>query len=194
MKILYIAKFDLPDYQSDMIFHGLRSLFGENCVDVVDAWYMYDDMRQYWCSRVPENGNTYGRGFTIDGKLPRIDIDRTDLLSKIKNHYFDKIVYGSITRCMDYIDIVKDVYKREDVIIINGEDNQDIQYQFLPIGKLFKRELNSTDTNVSPINFCIPKELIVKSIPNKTQDYATVVPGNHHTYIYKEEKIGRAHV
>jgi hypothetical protein len=41
--------------------------------------------------------------------------------------------------------------------------------------------------NVKPINFCIPKEMIVATVPEKTQDYATIIPGDKSTYIYTEE-------
>lgn len=187
MKILYIAKFDLPDFQSDMIFHGLRSLFGEEVVDVNEAWYMYDDFRNYWADRVPSRGMEYGRGFTLYGRLPKLNVDRTDLKSKIQNKYFDKIVYGSITRNFDYADIVFQHYKSEDIIAIDGEDNQNVLNSTFVL-KYFKRELAHPRSDIFPINFCIPKKLIVKEIPKKERDYATIIPGDKSTYIYTEEK------
>lgn len=188
MKILFISKFDLPDFQSDMIFHGLRSIYGENCIDSNEAWYMYDDMRLVWNQRVPENGMSYGRGFTLYGRLPKVDVDRKNLQSKILDRVFDKIVYGSVTRCSDYIDDVIKVYKKEDIIFIDGEDNQSISQKFQSLGKYFKRELISdTYKDVYPINFSIPEELIVTSCPPKQKDYGKVIPGDVSTYIFTEE-------
>ena len=167
MKVLYIAKFDLPDYQSDMIFHGLRSLLGEDCVDSNEAWYMYDDMRKWWADRVPDKGMSYGRGFTMCGKLPKLNIDRTDLESKVKNHYFDKIVFGSITRCSTFFSGLTHIYKKQDIILIDGEDDQIVNAALASLARYYKREMADKNINffdIAPINFCIPKELIVKNI------------------------------
>jgi len=189
MKILYIANFNLPDFQCDMIFHGMRSLFGPDVVDSNEAWYMYDDFRNYWNDRVPSRGMEYGRGFTLYGRFPKLEIDRTDLLSKIKNHYFDRIIYGSITRCTDFWSDVIQSYKPNEIITIDGEDDQTNRaINFNYIGRHFKRELAFPAQNTFPIDFCIPKELIVKTIPQKTQDWATVIPQNKDTYIFTEEK------
>ena len=188
MKILYVAEFYRIDFQCDMIFHGLRSLLGEDCVDSNEAWLMYEGFRQKWARRIPERIMDNGRDFTLYGLLPFVEIDRTDLESKIRNHYFDKIVYGSHTRCMDYFNVVRRYYNIPDIIFINGEDDQNIN-QDLAIYPYFKRELNfSIHPNVKPINFCIPKERIVKTVPNKTQDWATIIPGDRSTYKFSDEE------
>ena len=188
MKILYIANFYRIDFLCDMIFHGLRSLFGEDCVDSTEAWLMYEDFRERWVSRIPERIMDGGRDFTLYGLLPNLKIDRTDLESKIRNHYFDKIIYGSHTRCMDYFNIVQTNYVIDDVIFINGEDDQNIA-DGLGVHPYFKRELVFPIRNhVKPINFCIPKERIVKNISEKTQDWATVIPGDKSTYKFSDEK------
>ena len=88
MKVLFISKADLPDFQSDMVFHGLRSLLGADCIDANHMWYMYSDtMEAYWNTRVPNNGKSYGNGFTLYGLLENIDIDRNDIHTKIKDKY-----------------------------------------------------------------------------------------------------------
>jgi len=190
MKILFISKFDLPDFQCDMIFHGLRSLFGSDVVDCNEAWYMYDDFRKYWADRVPSRGMEYGRGFTLYGKLPKLNIDRTDIESKIKNHYFDKIIYGSIWRYQNYITDVHNHYNKSDVILIDGEDVPEHKNNIYgSIGKYFKREVWNLDSEIIPLDFCIPKELIVSTVPTKTQDWATVIPGQKETYIFTDENL-----
>lgn len=192
MKILYISKFDLPDFMNDMVFHGLRSLFGEDVVDLNEAWYMYDDFRKYWTDRVPGRGMEYGRGFTLYGRLPKLNIDRHDIPLKIGQHYFDKIIYGSMNRCFESWDMVSNRYLPKDIIFIDGEDNDYINTFLAKQGNLFKREINYIHPDyknyVNPLNFCIPKELIVKEIPKKEKDYATIIPGDKSTYIYTEEK------
>ena len=111
MKVLFISKAKLPDFQCDMVFHGLRSLLGANCVDANHMWYMYSNtMEKFWNSRVPKNGKSYGNGFTLYGLLDDIDIDRSNITNKIKGKYYDKIVYGSITRCQDYLQDVLNNY------------------------------------------------------------------------------------
>jgi hypothetical protein len=186
-----MSKFDLPDFMNDMVFHGMRSLFGPDVVDYNEAWYMYDDFRKYWNQRVPENGMSYGRGFTLYGRLPKLKIDRDDLEDKLTHHYFDKIVYGSITRDSRFLLGLSSLnYKQKDVIIIDGEDNQTFDTFYQLLATCYKREHSgeSIYSHVKPINFCIPKELIVKSVPKKEKDYAYIIPGDKSTYIYTDEK------
>jgi hypothetical protein len=194
MKILFIAKGDLPDFQSDMVFHGLRSLYGADCVDLHKIWHMYKkDKAEFWNQRVPENGKSYGRGFTLYGTLDDIDDslrDTRDLYDKIRDKYFDYVVYGSATRCQDFLPEVLKVYNKGRVIFVDGEDNQQINYQFIDAGgHLFKRELISSETSrLHPINFCIPEEKIVSDVPEKSQNWATCKPGDLSTYIFDDEK------
>ena len=143
MKILFIAKGDRPDLECDTVFHGGRSLFGIDFVDVNRAWYMYSiDRKLYWNERIPNGGNSYGLGFYLNGTMPEdVGVDRTDIISKIKNRYFDCIIYGSATRCLDYLNEVRESYPRSKVFMVDGEDDQIIRPQYMDIGHLFKREL-----------------------------------------------------
>lgn len=190
MKILFIAKGDLPDYQSDAVFHGGRTLFGENFIDANQIWYMYEDLKnQYWKQRVPNEGKSYGRGFTLCGNLKNLPINRDNIKKRILDKEFDYIVYGSFVRCNDYIQDVAKVYPPNKVVLIDGEDNQIIQKQFLKIGNLFKRELVSKSfKRLHPINFGIPLSKIVEKVSEKTQDWGTVIPGKMDTYIFFDEK------
>lgn len=189
MKVLFISNAELPDFQCDMVFHGLRSVLGADCVDAKPMWYMYSDtMKEHWNSRVPNNGKSYGNGFTLYGLLDNIEVDRTDIQNKIKNKFYDKIVYGSVTRCQDYINEVLTTYDSKDIVFIDGEDNTDIVISLLKKGIYYKRELTRPITDdLKPINFCIPKELIVNEIPNKEKDYADIIPGELSTYIYDNQ-------
>jgi hypothetical protein len=190
MKVLFISKGDLPDYQSDTIIHGGRSVLGSDFVDANFAWYMYKkEKEQFWNTRVPDNGKSYGRGMTLHGTLDECDVDREDLISKIRNKYFDFVIYGSSTRCLDYLQEVLSNYPKEKILFVDGEDDQLIRHEYLKMGIVFKRELAEPNVkNVFPISFGAPKEKIVKQIPKKTQDWGTVIPGEMSTYIFDDEK------
>lgn len=190
MKILHICKSDLPDYQNDMVFHGGRTLFGSDYVDVNPIWFMYrEDKLKFWNERVPENGTAYGMGMTIHGKLDDISVDRTNILQKIQDRFFDYVIYGSITRCQDFLQDALKYYPKNKIIFIDGEDQPIIRYGLSQYGIIFKREMEIEETSeIHPINFAIPEELIVSKIPEKTQDWGTVIPGKMETYIFKDEE------
>ena len=190
VKILFIAKGDFPDLQCDAIFHGARSMFGNDFVDVNRAWYMYKkDRNLYWNTRIPSNGREYGRGFHLSGTMPDdAGVDRSDILAKIKNRYFDYVIYGSITRCVDYLNEVWTNYPRNQILFMDGEDDQQIRTQFLDMGHMFKRELTVAPTAIlHPTQFGTPKEKMVQKIPEKTREYGTVIPGDMSTYIFDNE-------
>ena len=191
MKILFIAKGDYPDLQNDTILHGGRNLFGNDFIDINRSWYSYKKDRDlYWNQRIPNGGNSYGRGFYLSGTLPEDpEVDRTDVLAKIKNRYFDGVIYGSATRCLDYLAEVRAAYPPNKIAFVDGEDDQTVRRQYLDMGHVFKRELVwPTTDNLHHIQFGAPKEKIVAAIPEKTREYATVIPGDLSTYIFKNEQ------
>jgi hypothetical protein len=189
MHILFIAKGDFPDYQSDAVFHGGRSLLGSNFVDCNKVWYMYkEDKDLYWKKRIP--GKDYGNGFTFPGTFDVDDIDRTNIESKISSHFFDKIIYGSVTRCRDYLSLVLMHYDRGDILFIDGEDDSEIRQDLieLPV-TYYKRELrNLGGLHLKPISFAIPKELILNNVAVKTKDYASLIPGDLSTYTFDTQE------
>ena len=101
MKILYIASNKREDFMADTIFHGLRSLFGSDVIDLHHLWHMSNNV-----DKTSLLHRFHGRGFTLSGTLDDIEIDRSDIDNKIKNKYFDLIVYGAIYRCVDKLDLV----------------------------------------------------------------------------------------
>jgi len=189
MKILYITG-EHPDYQSDTIFHGLRSLFGDEVVDIPKLDYMYESYPQG--KRIA----LYGRGFTIFCNLEDIPIDRTDFISKIRNKFYDYVIYGSVWRSLEHVHTVLEAYPRDKVCFIDGEDSTAIPSTHI-IGctivrhlahdyHYFKRELNEPYGSALPISFSIPKEKIIDAMPTKTQAYSQILPG--HTYVYRSEE------
>jgi hypothetical protein len=143
---------------------------------------MYDD--------VTNKENLYGKGFTIYGKIKsELYSELPDKIGNLlKNKFFDKIIYGSIWRCNDYYDLVKQVYNKEDIIFIDGEDEQDrINDIYLGSGKYFKREYNIENNLVLPISFCIPEELIVANMSEKEKKISDIIPNFNKTYNFNSE-------
>ena len=119
----------------------------------------------------------YGRGFTIAGNLPdRSMLDRSRLSEQILSKSFDLIVYGSVWRCLDYLDDVRKAYSREEIVFCDGEDHTQIKRDLLPYGLYFKREL--VLDKAFPISFAVPEEKIVPNVnQKKTREMAFIYPG-----------------
>lgn len=172
MKILYIAKHNAPDtdMQCDLLFLGLRAVLGTDVVDVAKATRAYAD--------------SFGEGklfpkeelsFTLGGLLQEDNVDRSDILNKIKTRYFDYIFYGSIHRDKTFMAEVFDVYLPSRRIFIDGEDETSFSSE-IGRGFYFKRELMSFVSYVEPIQFAIPKQKIINSVPQKVRLMAPAPP------------------
>ena len=190
MKILYITNHIeiaqasggfISDYQNDLVFYGLRELFGDDVVDSTQIIHLYKEYKD----RIHPN-HLWG-GMTTFWLIEDNNIDRTNIEDKIKDQYYDLIVYGSIKRCKDYYNLVSKHYPDNKVILIDGNDETDLD----PLYKkhlYFKRELIEKHPNLIPITFGIPTSKLTTQLPTKTQEYATCIPGQPETYIFKEEK------
>lgn len=181
MKVLYLSKGDHVDYQDDCLFIGLRELFGEEVVDYNKRSHNYVSYPEQEVKKL------YGLGMTVTRVLPELEVDRTDITSKIKNKYFDYIVYGSIWRCNDYLQEICNIYPNNKIIIVDGEDETNIHSSFELKIPYFKRELTHNSSMLFPISFSIPtlKANFVKT--NKIRDIAFCDPSDRSTYIYKNE-------
>ena len=183
MKILYITKADGPDYLCDMIFHGLRSRFGADVVDSTRLWYLYQN------EFGPDGQgleNLTGKGFSLYGLLPELPVDRGDLAAKIRNLYFDLVIFASIHRCIDYAPVVHAHYDPRNIIFLDGEDETEI-LGYLGQGLYFKRELELNLPGIYPIQFSIPEDKIRPDPPQKTKLLATCHPQRPETYIFERE-------
>ena len=204
MKILFISKGIALDYQADCLFHGLCSLDG------VEVYILNETSYDFMFSGLVEDQQLkkmYGKGFTITNRIdPRKKKvhSYSQALESIKNHFYDFIVYGSITRCQTLLPEVLACYKRNSIIIVNGEDDDLFLWRFCNIPKraffiknllklseksiFFMRELLPSYSNYfHPISFAAPKENIVSTIPDKKVDLAFLIPGRLDTYIYNDE-------
>lgn len=211
MKILFISAASGVDYQCDCVFHGLNCLDDVEVYTINDLWYMY---RGNPSERTLE---LYGKGFTITNRVPvekrnLVDIDTAK--KQIADRLFDVVIYGSIWRCDQLLEQVLTAYPRNKVIFIDGEDftfgpdraiwtrgvMKKSHYKFrkkhyarakelAEKGVYYKRELRTVDSNrFYPISFAVPRENLVDDVPAKTQEMATIVPGDLKTYIYDTEK------
>jgi len=190
MKILYItnhidiAKASggfISDYQNDLIFYGLRELFGD---DVVDSTPIVSLYKEY--ENVINPQHLWG-GMTAFWLIGKNNIDRSNIEEKIKDRYYDLIIYGAIKRCKQYYDIVSKYYPPNKVILIDGNDEPGLD----PLYKkhlYFKRELITNHPNLLPITFGIPTCKLTVPNKNKIQEYATCIPGQPETYIFKTEQ------
>ncbi len=183
MKVLYLSGAAGPDYQCDMLFHGLRELLGADAVDAERLWYLYR-------TDVPPavKDRLYGRGFTVYGRLADESIDRGDLEAKIRARFFDLVVYGSVWRSLLYLPLVVASYPPSRIAFIDGEDNQTVRQELAGAGVYFKRECTRKSTQCLPIHFAIPRSAIRESVPPKTSGVATVIPGRRETYLFNTEE------
>jgi hypothetical protein len=180
MKILYISKGDHVDYQDDCLSIGLKELFGSDVVDINKRDHIYNTYDSDKATKL------YGMGMSVTRVLPELEVDRTDIQSKIKNKYFDYIVYGSIWRCHSDINKVLEYYPKNRVIVVDGEDETNINQVFDLGITYFKRELIHKHKRLFPISFTIPT-CKINFVKDKIRDVAICDPRDRSTYIYKNE-------
>jgi hypothetical protein len=80
------------DYLADSLLHGLRLVLGERVVDVPRRDALYDDLTP------ARRRALYGRGFTLYGRLPDVDVDRERWLLRVLDGEFDVVVFADIWR------------------------------------------------------------------------------------------------
>ena len=171
----------ISDYQNDLVFYGLRELFGDDVVDSTQIISLYKEFE----GKIPSQ-HLWG-GMTAFWLIGDNNIDRTNIEEKIKDQYYDLIIYGTIKRCKDYYDLVSKHYPANKIILIDGNDETELD----PLYKkhlYFKRELVENHKNLLPITFSIPSSKLTTQSMNKTQEYATCIPGQPETYIFKSEQ------
>jgi hypothetical protein len=181
MDILRASGGFINDYQNDLVFYGLRELYGDDVVDSTQILTLYKEHE----GKIPPQ-HIWG-GMTAFWLIGENNIDRTNIEDKIKDKYYDYIIYGAIKRCKDYYDLVSKVYPDNKVILIDGNDESELDPLYTK-HLYFKRELVEKHPNLLPISFAFPTDKLAIPNKNKTQDYGTVIPGESETYIFKTEQ------
>jgi hypothetical protein len=171
----------INDYQNDLLFYGLRELYGD---DVVDSTQILSLYKEYEGKINPQH--LWG-GMTSFWLIGDNNIDRTNIEDKIKDKYYDLIIYGAIKRCKNYYNLVSKVYPANKIILIDGNDEAELDPLYTK-HLYFKRELQNNHPNLLPITFAIPTDKLAQPNKNKIQEYATCIPGQPETYIFKDEK------
>jgi hypothetical protein len=178
MKILYITDYKksfqlsggyINDYLNDLLFYGLTELNNIEVVDSTPIIHLYKENQK----DIPLQA-LWGKGFTSTYLIDKDNTDRSNIEEKIKDKYFDLIIYGSVNRCLDYYDVVSKIYSSNRVFLIDGEDSTNI-HSLSSIHPYFKREL--TPDKFLPIHFAIPECKITKEKLEKIQEYGSIIPG-----------------
>lgn len=125
MKILFLTTFE-ADYLQDSVFHGLRSLYGSDAVDYPQKMILYKGCKK---------NNIYGRGFTLYNLLEDIPVNRDSIKEKVREGYFDIIIFGSIHRQLDLFFELEKYLNKKRTIILDGEDSPAL----VPNHRVYKR-------------------------------------------------------
>jgi hypothetical protein len=188
MKILYVTDYIkcaqksggfINDYLNDILFYGLHELENVEVVDSTKIIHLYKENLDQIDNRL-----LWGKGFTTSYLIENDNTDRNNIEDKIKDRYFDLIIYGSVNRCMQYYDIVSKFYRANEVFLIDGDDSTNI-HSLSKKHPYFKREL--TTNEFIPIHFAIPTCKIANKKLDKIQEYAKIIPGEV-GYIFENEQ------
>ena len=120
MKVLFSAS-NSEDYLSDGLLYGLRQLYGSDCVDYPKAEYMYKGFS-------PTQGySLYGRGFTLySGLLEDLCVDRYKVGSKLKDGFYDLVIFGNIWSQYGFFAQYRPWLEPEKTIILDGADSPQV--------------------------------------------------------------------
>lgn len=140
LKVLFLCKLQTNIYLRTLVHNGMHLILGENFVDAIKKDFMYSTYR----------GGTkrlYGLGFTYSKLCDDIAIDRNDIMGKIKNKYFDYIIFTSIHKGRIFLhDKIKKYYEPERLIYLCGGDIHEKCFLFNNESHYFIRELGSIET------------------------------------------------
>lgn len=147
-------------------------------------WFMYNTLIE------EERQYIYGKGFTLYGLLDssiKCVPEPSEIENKIKERYYNYIIFGSSTRDLSYLDIVLTNYYSNEIAFVDGEDVTRVNLKLLNSGTYFKRELSEKVKGVYPISFAIPAQKIISHVPEKSKHWGINYPGKLSTYIFDTE-------
>ena len=130
-----------PDYQAETLFHGLRTTFGGQVVDVPKRGWMYTNHNK-------SQHHLYGMGFSYASLLPDLHIDRAGIEDKIQSRHFTHVVFGVTHNGRHpWIDRVRKHLPTRNVFFVDGSDTGAAETNKLfaevcnQVGLCFRREL-----------------------------------------------------
>lgn len=179
LKILFVHRFDKPDYLADSIYHGLIDLGCEVHTLSYPKNLYTENLESEKCY------NLYGK---LKGSP--IILSGQEIWQTLMDRGYDHIIYGNIrddhrTFWPDRMEIVKR-YSKNRLHFLDGEDDNFVLTGISEYGTLWKREL--TNEQAEPISFSIPESQLVLDLPKKEQINGIVIPGNLETYIFQDEE------
>lgn len=170
MKILIIPS-SQSDYLQDSVYLGMKDIFGTDVECTYDCHYLYKGTHI-------EKNYFWGYGFTYTNILnPNLNIVSKNTLDKIKDKYYDLIIYSFVSRNSDMLDQIINITNGKNVILINGEDDSE-RFDFYNDKILyFKRELiEKKQNNIFPIHYAIHESKIYNGAVIKTKILSDSLP------------------
>src|SRR3954453_3745831 len=183
-RVLFITS-NTEDYLSDSLLHGLRTVLGDDVVDVPKRERLYNTFPEDQLQRI------YGRGFGWYGLLDDIPIRRdSEIKRAVEEKEFDLVVIGGLWRSFGtFIRLIPSLDQVR-VVVLDGVDSpapypygptwwRVPTWWFLPRAHrrvpYFKREISGWTTffarrRLRPIAFSYPEEKMVASPPPKAKD------------------------
>jgi hypothetical protein len=103
------------------MLHGFKDLFKTKCHDTPRIPHLYTDFT--------DATGLYGRGFSysclLDPLEYRDSANDSNIEQDIRDKKYDVVVYGSIHRGMPHWDLVKDIYSKDKIIMMCGNDTHE---------------------------------------------------------------------
>lgn len=176
------------EYLGDSVFLGLRSVLGNEVIDIPRLNIVYEDSREFAQAR---------RLFSLYGELQdTVHRDEVQFMQFDKAivtlHHSTDGMEGEILRSLALLERRYNL-QRKDVCVLDGQDSpriyQDVAAKYL----YFKRELAQPTNLALPISFSLPEHKILRDMPGKLKHVATSIPAcakypqHGDTYIFNNE-------
>lgn len=170
MKVLIIQS-PYGEYLQDSVFLGFKDLFGADVESFRESGYLY---KNYEFNR----NSLWGMGFTYTNILdPELSVIERNPIEKIKDNYYDLIIYSNVSREKTFLDEVLKITGGKNVIMVNVEDMHQNFDNINDKVVYFKRELyEKPSSNVYPIFYGIHDSKIYEGEINKTQNISKSIP------------------
>ncbi len=199
MNVLFCLDAKGPDYQCDSLLHGMANMTDIN-LDVCAlsplreiTWRLRRKSNPLWYLKSGVDPQIlrqlYGRGFTLYGRITHCghQVSVCDAVTSMIAGKYDLVVVGSVWRCSWVVGLAQSFCPSK-LIVVDGEDHQNVHPVANKCHRYFKRELSSSiEGAIRPISFAIPEELIVAQVCKKRGRLAPIIPGDFTTYIYDNE-------
>ena len=154
MKILFLNDLKKSTLQSDLLFHGLKSTV-EEAVEYPRSNYMYGkfDVNNPFSLKTPAQIRNLFGIFDSD------NADRSDLINKVKNNYFDYVFVSDPRTVNSVLTETIELIPSQRLIWIDGSDSVFPEY-YIEKGIYFKKEIESGCNGTMSISLAIPEEKI----------------------------------